>query len=112
MHGQSEEKSQLVFFSKENFILNFNSRLPYVEATIHDVSRMVALLPNGVPRAAMEDMQIGGFFIPKVFRIYGINFHFVIFHFHQPNLRHTEIKKIAFYSNKIKENPSPFLGAF
>jgi len=41
------------------------SKMTYVEATILEIMRYKTVLPLGVPRATLNDTQVGGFFSPK-----------------------------------------------
>ena len=43
----------------------FMLRMPYLEATIHEVLRFSSLVPLGVAHRALEDVQFHGYTIPK-----------------------------------------------
>ena len=44
--------------------LDDKQKLPYVEAAILEMMRFKTLIPTGVPRLAMCDTEVGGYFIP------------------------------------------------
>lgn len=43
-----------------------SSRLPYFEAVLNELYRIVSLAPLAVPHVASQDTQIEGYAIPKV----------------------------------------------
>ncbi|XP_042236141.1 cytochrome P450 2L1-like isoform X2 [Homarus americanus] len=40
-------------------------RLPYLDATLHEVHRVASLASTGVPHCAAQDMYLGGYLIPR-----------------------------------------------
>lgn len=42
------------------------TRMPYTDATVHEIQRYVNLIPNNVPHAATCDVRFRNYVIPKV----------------------------------------------
>ena len=43
-------------------------RLPYFQAVLHEVQRIVALVPQSLPHGIDIDTEINGYTIPKVYK--------------------------------------------
>uniref|UniRef100_A0A8C4TD67 Uncharacterized protein n=1 Tax=Erpetoichthys calabaricus TaxID=27687 RepID=A0A8C4TD67_ERPCA len=56
-------------------LMQDRNSLPYTNAVIHEIQRMADIIPLNQARQAIEDMSLGGHFIPKV----GINLNSVLF---------------------------------
>ncbi|XP_071520947.1 cytochrome P450 2L1-like isoform X2 [Panulirus ornatus] len=48
------------------------SRLPYVEAIIHEVLRIVSFAPLGVMHSTNRDVHLGGYLLPKDTLVFGV----------------------------------------
>ncbi|XP_064602746.1 cytochrome P450 2H1-like [Liolophura sinensis] len=70
-----QQEIQKVIASSRKIGLKDRHSLPYVSATIHELQRIANTAPITVPHKAIEDVEIGGYFLPKdtiiVFSIYG-----------------------------------------
>ncbi len=47
------------------FCLADRAKLPYTEATLHEIQRHGSIVPLGVPHEALKDVDLGGYRIPK-----------------------------------------------
>ncbi len=47
------------------FCLADRAKLPYTEATLHEIQRLGSIAPLGVPHETVKDVNLGGYRIPK-----------------------------------------------
>lgn len=46
--------------------LEDRKRLPYTNSVLHEIQRLISVLPLGLPRALTRDTHLRGYFLPKV----------------------------------------------
>ncbi|XP_004680657.1 PREDICTED: cytochrome P450 2C21-like isoform X2 [Condylura cristata] len=63
--AKAQEEIQRVVGRHRSPCMQDRSRMPYVDALVHEVQRFIDLGPNGLPHAVTQNINFRGFHIPK-----------------------------------------------
>ncbi len=60
-----QELDEVFGEGSHEFCLADKAKLPYTEATLHEIQRHGSIAPLGIPHEALKDVDLGGYRIPK-----------------------------------------------
>ncbi|XP_069877343.1 cytochrome P450 2C55-like [Dipodomys merriami] len=63
--AKAQEEIERVIGRHRSPCMQDRSRMPYTDATVHEIQRYIDLIPNNVPHAAICDIRFRDYLIPK-----------------------------------------------